>query len=99
MTLPQIREDTKLIEFYRQLQQGSAIVDGLHVTIAAGATTATQSVRHGLGRAYRGAWTVLGPDQNVTLRVLDPALQAEPQTYLYFQLSAATACNARLWAY
>lgn len=99
MALPQIRDTTTLIEFYRQLQQGCPVLDGRPVYVAAAASTAVQSARHGLGRVYRGGWLTLGPDQSVTLRVLDPNGRAEPETYVYFQLGAATACNATLWAF
>ena len=99
MGLPQIKAGTTVDEFFRQLQQGVPIIDGQTVDVDAAASTAVQSVRHGLRRAYRGGWVVLGPSANVALRVLDPAGQADPATYLYFQLSGATACTAKVWAY
>jgi hypothetical protein len=99
MGLPQIKSGTTVDELYRQLQQGVPIVDGQTVAIDAAASTAVQSARHGLGRVYRGGWVVLGPSANVVLRVLDPAGQADPATYLYFQLSGAAACTAKVWTF
>jgi hypothetical protein len=95
----QPREGTSLLEFYRTLTTAAAFVLGNAVDVDAAASTAVQSVRHGLGRAYRGGWVTHGPNQALYIRVLDPATQADPETYLYFVLSSATACSARLWAY
>lgn len=95
----QPREETTLLEFYRQLTQGFPLVDGLLVNVSADATTGLQQVRHGLGRVYRGAWPVLGPDQATQVRILYPTQQDEPETYVYYQLSTATACNIRLWVW
>jgi hypothetical protein len=97
--IPQLRPGTTLEEFYRQLQAGTPILDGRLVDIDASATTAAQTVRHGLGRAYRGGWVVVGPSSAVQLRVLDPSEQSDPATYLSFALSAATAVTARIWVY
>lgn len=92
------RQDITIPEFFRQLMQGAPILDGLLVSVSASATTSTQQVRHGLGRVYRGAIPVTC-DANVVLRALPPEQQAEPGTYLYFALSAATAANVRLWVF
>jgi len=96
--LRQPREGTTLLEFYRQLQQGSPLVDGQLVSVEAQATTSVQSVRHGLGRVYRGAFPVLC-DANVALRALAPEGQDEPETFLYFALSAPTAAKVRVWCF
>lgn len=92
-------EDVDAFELFRILQSGCPLLDGQVVSISATATTATQSVRHGLGRPYRGAFVVSGPSSALVVRVLEPAAQAEPETYLYFSLSAATAVTAKLWVY
>lgn len=99
MPLSPLRPGTTLEEFYRQLQAAVPVIDGKFVDIDASATTAAQTVRHGLGRAYRGGWVVVGPSAAVQLRVLDPREQDDPATYLSFALSAATAVTARIWAY
>ena len=99
MPLPQVRPNTTIDEFYRQLQAAAPILDGKFVDIDASATTATQQVRHGLQRAYRGGWVVLGPSAAVQLRVLPPEEQDAPETYLYFALSAATAVTGRVWLF
>ncbi len=99
MPLPQLRPNTSVAEFFRLLIAGAPRRDGKLVDIDASATTATQTARHGLGRAYRGGWVVLGPSAAVQLRVLEPSEQAEPQTYVSFALSAATAVTARIWLY
>lgn len=95
----QPREDTTLLEFYRQLVQGCPVVDGLLVNVQADATVGVQKTRHTLGRVYRGGWAVLGPDQATQVRILYPTQQDEPETYVYYQLSSATACNIRLWLF
>ena len=95
----QPRDGTTVLELYRILTLGVRFLLGNEVAVEAAATTSVQSVRHGLGRAYRGGWVITGPDAAVTLRVLDPAGQADPATYLYFVLSGATACASRVWAY
>lgn len=94
----QLPPNTNVDELFRLLMAGSGIIDGQLVSIDAAATTAAQSVRHGLRRVYRGAFVVQS-DQTLTLIALDPATQAEPQTYLYFQLSAATATRAAVWCF
>lgn len=99
MPLRQIRDNTPIDEFYRQLQAAAPILDGKIVDIDASATTSPQQVRHGLGRPYRGGWVVVGPSAAVQLRVLPPAEQSAPETYLYFALSAATAVTARCWLF
>lgn len=98
MTIPQLRPGADVVEFQRLLQQGAKILDGAEVSVEAAATTAVQQVRHGLGRVYRGAFVVFS-DQALVLIALDPAKQEDPGTYLYYQLSAATATRARLWCF
>jgi hypothetical protein len=92
------RPNTQLPEFFRQLLQGVPLLDGQLVDVSASATASAQAVRHGLGRVYRGAFPVLC-DANVVLRALSPVGQDEPEIYLYFQLSAATAAQLRLWVF
>lgn len=96
--LRQINKNTKLPEFFRQLLEGAPHVDALELDVAAAATTAVQSVRHGLGRAYRGA-EVLYQDQPVSFFARPPSSAADSDQRLYFQLSAATATNLRVRLY
>jgi hypothetical protein len=95
----QPRDGTTVQELYRILTSAVAFLLGNTVEVSAAASTAVQSARHGLGRAYRGGWVTSGPNQALYMRILAPEGQAEPETYVYFQLSAATACTAKLWCF
>jgi hypothetical protein len=95
----QLPPNTTVDELFRLLMAGSGIIDGQLVSIAADATTSVQSVRHGLGRVYRGAFVVFGDQPQVLLTAVDPATQAAPATFLYYQLSASIATNARAWCF
>lgn len=87
------------MELQRMLQQGSPIVDGQLVSILPAATTSVQSARHGLGRAYKGAWLVSFDSALSVLRVMPPESQLEPETYVYFALSTANSAAGKLWVF
>jgi hypothetical protein len=95
----QPREGTTLLEYDRQLLQGAPLLDGQLVSMDAAASTATQQVRHGLGRVYRGGIVVLQDVGTASVRFLPPEGQADPATYLYFALSAANAVTFKAWAF
>lgn len=78
--------------------EGSLILNGLLLDIAAGASTSTQSVAHGIGRPYNGAFAVTC-DQNVAFRALPASSFIDSDKRLYFAISAATATNFRLWVF
>jgi hypothetical protein len=90
---------TTLEDYHRQIIQSCPFIDGKELTITAAATTSTQQVHHGLGRAYRGAWLISGPAASLIPRFLDPATQDDPSKYLYFALASATAGAFRVWIY
>lgn len=94
----QIRADTDVQEMFRTLTEGCPLLLGKELDLNAAASTAAQSVRHGLGRPYAGAFVVFS-DSAAVLRALDPRKQANPSTYLYYALSTATATVARVWVY
>lgn len=96
--LRQISAKTTLLEFFRQLLEGAPHVNAVEIPVTAGASTAVQSVAHGLGRPYRGA-EVVYQDQPVAFFTRPPALYADSDKRLYFQLSAATATNLQVRVY
>ena len=94
--LRQINEKTTLLEFFRMLLEGARHVDANEVSFTAAASTATQRARHGLGRAYRAGLFCGRDAAGVGAEVLLPTAGPEPQTYVYFQLRAATATSGKL---
>jgi len=95
----QPKPDIDATELFRVITTGFPPITANEVTGKTSATTATQKLRHGLGRAYRGVIGPVSQDQAITFAWLRADDQAEPETFIYFKQSAATATNLTVWVY
>lgn len=100
--IPQLAPNTTVDEFYRVLLAGAPIVKGKIVSFDAAATMAVQRVRHALGSVYSSGFlcssdAAVGP--GVGINVIAPEGQEDPQLYVYFVLTAATAKRGKLWVF
>jgi hypothetical protein len=95
LVIPQIRPETTLLEFYRQLMAGAPILNGKHldceVTSGGGVV---QTFAHGLGRMPQGVIVVASTD--TTLFAQGGALDAEVVT---LSLSAPADATVKVWIY
>ena len=87
------------IELFRVLTTGFPPITANEVTAKTSATTATQKLRHGLGRAYRGVIGPVSQDQAITFAWLRADDQATPETFFYFTQSVALSINLTVWVY
>jgi len=101
MTLPQIREGTTLLNFYRQLLLGSPIVNGKMLDCDfAVADGTSKSFAHGLGRTYKGAFPVGSSFIGTSIVYASlPEEFAESRTHVRMSINPAATGTIRVWIY
>lgn len=99
--IPQINEGTTLLEFYRQLMQGSKPVDGkiLDCTFLV-ADGVVKLFAHGLGRPWIGAFVCGNSKTNLTSAQVGLSFGAgsDPEK-VGIRLTVAADCTIRLWVW
>lgn len=88
-----------LAAFLRFMRECPILQGALLEGVELSATTSVQRVRHGLGRAYRGALIAGRSSGGVTADIVNAADAVEPGTFLSVQLSAATATTINVWVF
>jgi hypothetical protein len=99
--LPQPTPETKLTEFYRQLQASFPIVDGRFVDCSfVVADGTTKAFKHGLGRAWRGAFVVCGSaSTGVFSTTNSPYDTSAAADEIQLRLSVAADVTLRVWVF
>lgn len=91
-------EKTTLTEYDRQLIQGVPFLNGKEVTVNAAASFAQQKLPHGLGRPYRGAFTLWNSTLS-RLVIHDPSAQTDADVNITVTDVSGIGGNTRLWVF
>ena len=102
--LKQPRDDTELLEFYRQLLAACPFLGGKLLTCTFVTADGTaKSIAHGLGvgRGWRGAWVVRNTAASSAIQAYtgspDPTLSVDSTITVY--LTSAADATVEVWVY
>ena len=99
--IPQPKEGTQLLEFYRQLMEGCRIIDGkiLDCTYVV-ADGLVKFFPHGLGRPWTGAIVCGNTKTNLTLaQVGFPTGAGSNPDAVAIRLTVAADCTIKVWVF